>query len=61
MIGGNIFKNRNNKLPNKYGRVWYECDIDYQGGYRNNSRIIYSNDGLIFMTDSHYNNFVEIV
>lgn len=61
MIGGNIFYNDKNKLPTKDGRLWYECDIDYQGGYRNNSRIIYSNDGLIFMTDSHYINFVEVV
>ena len=60
MIGGNVFKNKEQKLPGKVGRIWYECDIDYQGGYRNNYRIIYSNDGLIFMTDRHYNGFVEI-
>ena len=47
-------------LPEKDGRVWYECDIDYQGGYRNNARLVYSNDGLIFKTDSHYTNFIAI-
>ncbi len=29
-------------------------------GYRNNFRIIYSNDGLMFKTDSHYNRFIAI-
>ena len=39
---------------------WYECDIDYNGGYRNNYRLIYSNDGLIFRTDSHYTSFIAV-
>ena len=42
------------------GRIWYECDIDYNGGYRNNFRLIYSNDGLIFKTDSHYTSFIAV-
>lgn len=60
MIGGNIFANRENKLPDAPGRVWHECDIDYMGGYRNNYRLIYSNDGLIFKTDNHYDRFIAI-
>ena len=60
MIGGDIFQNRANKLPNAPGRIWYECDIDYQGGFRNNYRLIYSNDGLVFKTDSHYNRFISV-
>ena len=36
------------------------CDIDYNGGYRNNYRLIYSNDGLIFKTDSHYTSFIAV-
>ena len=60
MMGGNIYKNKLGILPNKEGRVWYECDVDYQGGYRNNARLVYSNDGLIFKTDSHYTNFIAI-
>ena len=39
---------------------WYECDINYNGGYRNNYRLIYSNDGLIFRTDSHYTSFIAV-
>jgi hypothetical protein len=60
MIGGNIYENKRNLLPNKRGRIWYEADIDYQSGYRNTYRILYSNDGLIFVTYDHYHTFIEI-
>ena len=60
MIGGDVFKNREDKLPNAPGRIWYECDIDFNGGYRNNYRLIYSNDGLMFKTDSHYSRFIAV-
>lgn len=59
-LGGNVYKNKEGKLPSAPGRIWYECDIDYDGGYRNNSRLVYSNDGLIFRTDSHYTSFVAV-
>jgi len=59
-IGGDIFYNGEGKLPQKYDRIWYEADIDYISGYRNNSRILYSNDGLIFVTYDHYKTFYEI-
>ena len=48
------------KLPQKSGRKYYECDIDYTDGYRNAKRIIYSNDGLIFYTDDHYESFEQL-
>lgn len=60
MIGGNIYLDREGKLPSREGRIWYECDIDYQGGFRNNYRLIYSNDGLIFKTDNHYQRFIAV-
>lgn len=60
MIGGNIFANREDKLPSAPGRIWYECDINYNGGFRNNFRLIYSNDGLISRTDSHYTSFIAV-
>ena len=60
MIGGSVYGNRDGKLPTAPGRIWYECDIDYQGGYRNNARLIYSNDGLIFKTDDHYTSFIAV-
>ena len=60
MIGGDVFQNRNRKLPDKDGRIWFEADINYTKGYRNSHRILYSNDGLIFVTYDHYNTFYEI-
>jgi len=60
MIGGDVFQNRDDKLPDEYGRIWYEADINYVEGYRNNQRVLYSNDGLIFVTYDHYNTFYEI-
>ena len=60
MIGGDIYSNREGKLPQKVGRVWYEADINYEQGYRNRDRILYSNDGLIFVTYDHYQTFYEI-
>lgn len=60
MIGGSIYLDRSEKLPKKSGRIWYECDINYNGGYRNNSRLVYSNDGLIFKTDDHYQRFIAV-
>ena len=59
-IGGDIFYNDRKKLPNAPGRVWYEADINYTGGKRNSHRIVYSNDGLIFVTYDHYFTFYEI-
>ena len=56
-IGGDIFYNREKQLPDKKGRIWYECDIDYEGGKRNSKRIVFSNDGIIYYTGDHYNTF----
>ena len=43
-----------------HGRIWYEADINYESGYRNDARILYSNDGLIFASYDHYTTFYEI-
>ena len=60
MIGGDIYKNREGKLPQASGRIWYEADINYTSGHRGTERILYSNDGLIFVTYDHYQTFYEI-
>lgn len=60
IIGGDVFENRKRKLPVASGRIWYEADFDYDGGYRNNCRLLYSNDGLLFVTYDHYMSFYEI-
>ncbi len=59
-IGGNIYGNRKGLLPEAPGRIWYEADINYTSGYRGTERILYSNDGLIFVTYDHYQTFYEI-
>ncbi len=59
-IGGSEFYNDEGLLPDAPGRTWTECDINYQGGYRGAERIVFSDDGLIFYTDDHYETFTEI-
>ena len=59
-IGGDRFGNYEKLLPDKKGRKWTECDIDFEGEYRNGERIVFSNDGLIYYTDDHYESFDKI-
>lgn len=59
-IGGGGFNNDDGTLPDAPGREWYECDIDYDGGYRNEKRIVYSDDGLVFYTGDHYKTFEQL-
>lgn len=57
-IGGDKFGNREGLLPKKSGRTYYECDIDTNGrSSRGAKRIVFSNDGLIYYTDDHYESF----
>lgn len=60
MITAGVYRNFNKHLPQNKGRVWYEADINYKFGKRNSQRIIWSNDGLIFVTYDHYETFYEI-
>lgn len=59
-IGGSHFGNYEEQLPEKEGRKYYECDINYDGSYRSGERIIYSNDGLIYYTGDHYKTFEQL-
>ena len=59
-IGGDRFGNREGLLPKEEGRIYYECDVNYEGGYRGAERIVFSNDGLIFYTDDHYESFTQL-
>lgn len=58
-LGGDVFHNREGKLPNGKRR-WREADLDYKGGKRGPKRIVYSNDGLRMITVDHYQTFKEI-
>lgn len=59
-IGGSAFGNYEGNLPRASGRRYFECDIDYDGGYRGPKRLIYSNDGLVFYTEDHYKTFEQL-
>ena len=59
-IGGSYFGNYEGQLPKAKGRKYYECDIDFDGTFRNDKRIVYSNDGLIFYTEDHYETFERL-
>jgi hypothetical protein len=58
-IGGDVFGNREGKLPNGK-RKWREADLDYKGGKRGSKRIVYSDDGLRMITVDHYKTFKEV-
>ncbi len=60
VIGGDYFGNYEGLLPKKNGRKYTECDIDTKGKSRGAKRIIFSNDGLIFYTDDHYETFTQL-
>lgn len=58
VIGGDSFGNREGLLPKEKGRFYYECDIGTLGkDSRGARRIVFSNDGLIYYTDDHYESF----
>ena len=60
-IGGDRFGNREGLLPKANGRTWTECDIDTLGANsRGAKRLVFSNDGLIYYTDDHYESFQRI-
>ena len=57
-IGGDRFGNYEELLPIKNGRTYKECDIDtLHASSRGAKRIVFSNDGLIYYTDDHYESF----
>ena len=57
-IGGSYFGNYEGLLPEKKDRKYTECDIDTLGKKsRGAKRIVFSNDGLIYYTDDHYESF----
>jgi len=58
-IGGDHFGNYEGLLPEADGREYTECDIDTLGAKsRGAKRIVFSNDGLIYYTEDHYESFI---
>ena len=57
-IGGDRFGNYEELLPDAPGRKWTECDIDtLHRDSRGAKRIVFSNDGLVYYTEDHYESF----
>ena len=56
-IGGNRFGNYEQALPDG---DYKECDVNYEGGYRGDERLVYSDDGSIYYTDDHYATFTQL-
>lgn len=55
-IGGDYFGNYEGLLPED--REYTECDIDTLGAEKRGAkRIVFSDDGLIYYTDDHYESF----
>lgn len=59
-LGGDRFGNRERRLPMRPGRVWYEADLDFDCGRRGAKRLVFSSDGLIYLTVDHYETFREV-
>lgn len=59
-IGGDRFGNYEGLLPQADGRKYTECDVNYNGGFRGGERIVFSNDGLIYYTNDHYQSFTQL-
>ena len=59
-IGGDKFMNREGDLPSAAARQYFEADLNYHGGHRGPERLIYSNDGVVFVTRDHYHSFHQV-
>lgn len=60
MYFGGVYDNDDGHLPSAPGRIWHEADINYYEGRRNQHRVLFSNDGLVFVTYDHYRTFYEV-
>ena len=63
-IGGDIFHNTTGVLPTSPGRIWYEADIGLSNtmsrSNQQGTRLLYSNDGLLYITTDHYKTATQI-
>jgi hypothetical protein len=60
-IGGDVYKNVTDPmLPNAERRIYYEADLGYKAGPRTGYRVVFSNDGKMFVSPDHYKTWIEI-
>jgi len=60
VLGGSHFGNFERRLPDRHRRRWSEADLDFDCGRRGARRLVFSNDGLIYVTLDHYQTFYEV-
>ncbi len=58
VIGGDRFGNYEGLLPKDAS--YTECDVNYEGGYRNGERLVFDDDGNIYYTSDHYASFEQL-
>lgn len=56
-IGGDRFGNREKVLPE--GQSYLEADVNYHCGNRNGDRIVYTENGEVYLTKDHYKSFAK--
>lgn len=54
-IGGDHFSNREKKLPTN--KKYFEADVNYNCGNRTADRIVFTEDGEVYLTKNHYKSF----
>lgn len=54
-IGGDKFSNREKQLPK--GEKYYEADVNYNCGNRGADRIVFTENGDVWLTKNHYKSF----
>jgi hypothetical protein len=59
VIGGDPFRNFGGGLPDG-GRVYHEADLDSSCAQRGPKRLVFSNDGAIYVTVDHYTHFLPV-
>ena len=59
-IGGDNFYPREDQIPEIVGKLCWECDVNYEGGYRAEERLVFSDDGEIYYTNDHYTTFTQL-
>jgi RHS repeat-associated protein len=64
-LGGDVYENTGRvKLPAADGRGWYEADIGIDSSKTRSkqpgTRLLYSNDGLAYVTSDHYESFYQL-
>jgi hypothetical protein len=59
VIGGDPFGNFGGALPDG-GRLYHEADLDSSCAQRGPKRLVFSQDGAIYVTVDHYNTFTKV-